>query len=143
MIDPISEAEYRLRLANEHLGRAEAYYDHGDWAGCVRYSQLAIENFAKAIISVFEVPTWSHDPSNQLMNVMNKVPEGLRGLVGELARLSHEVAREYARSTYGEPSSLLTPGMLYDRDYAGSILNSARRARDIAYSVLRQLGVDI
>jgi len=26
MIDPISEAEYRLRLANEHLGRAEAYY---------------------------------------------------------------------------------------------------------------------
>ncbi len=30
MIDPISEAEYRLRLVNEHLGRAEAYYDHGD-----------------------------------------------------------------------------------------------------------------
>ena len=81
MIDPIGELEYRLALANEHLRRAETYCPLGDWAGCVHYSQLYIENFAKALISMYEVPTWSHDPSNQLLTLLNQLPEDLRGVL--------------------------------------------------------------
>ena len=142
MIDPIRELKYRLALANEHLRRAETYCQLGDWAGCVHYSQLSIENFVKALISMYEVPTWSHDPSNQLLTLLSQLPEDLRSIVRELALMSREVAVEHARSTYGEPSSGLTPGMLYDRDYASALLNKARRARDIVNTVLRRLGIE-
>ena len=142
MIDPIGELKYRLALANEHLRRAEMYCQVSDWAGCVHYSQLSIENFAKALISMYEVPTWSHDPSNQLLTLLSQLPEDLRSIVRELALMSREVTVEHARSTYGEPSSGLTPGMLYDRDYASALLNKARRARDIVNTVLRRLGIE-
>ncbi len=82
------EVQYRYRLANEHLSRAERYCSIEDWAGCVHYSQLAVENFAKAIIAIYQVPTWSHDPSNQLMNIINQLPGEVRELVIELARMS-------------------------------------------------------
>ena len=78
---------------------------------------------------MYEVPTWSHDPSNQLLTLLSQLPEDLRSIVRELALMSREVAVEHARSTYGEPSSGLTPGMLYDRDYASALLDKARRAR--------------
>lgn|GEM_PF-2072052 len=60
----------------------------------------------------------------------------------ELALISHEVAVEHARSTYGEPSSGLTPNMLYDGDYASALLNMARRARGVVNTVLRCLGIE-
>jgi hypothetical protein len=53
MIDPINEVRYRYRLANEHLERAEKYCSIDNWAGCVHYSQLAVENFAKAVIAIY------------------------------------------------------------------------------------------
>ncbi len=53
----------------------------------VHYS-LAVENFAKAIIAIYQVPTWSHDPSNQLMGIINQLPGEVRELVIELARMS-------------------------------------------------------
>ncbi|WP_243678835.1 hypothetical protein [Vulcanisaeta distributa] len=49
---------------------------------------LAVENFAKAIIAIYQVPTWSHDPSNQLMGIINQLPGEVRELVIELARMS-------------------------------------------------------
>ena len=63
-LNPLSEIKYRLRLASEHLQRAERLFNLGDWVGTVSSSQIAVENFAKAVIAVFEVPTWSHDPRN-------------------------------------------------------------------------------
>jgi len=68
--NPLSEVRYRYRLAVEHLERAGRLFSLRDWVGTISSSQLAIENFAKAVISVFEVPTWSHDPSNQLNGLM-------------------------------------------------------------------------
>lgn len=69
--DPSLEASYRLRLASKHLERAERLYRLSDWAGAIQLAQLAIENYARAVIDAFETPTWSHDPSSQL--------EGLHG----------------------------------------------------------------
>lgn len=42
-------------------------------------SQPAIENFAKAVIAIFEVPTWSRDPSNQLNDLIEKLPNDVVG----------------------------------------------------------------
>jgi len=130
-IDPVTEARYRYRLALQHLTRAERLYGLSDWAGTVQFAQLAIENFAKTLIALFEVPTWSHDPSSQLLRLLSNFPPGMADEVRELAGLVREVAPEHGRSTCGEPSRGLTPAELYDEDQARGILGKARRARNL------------
>ncbi len=140
-INPLTEVHYRYRLAKQHLIRAEKLYRLGDWAGTVQFAQLAIENFAKALIAVFEVPTWSHDPSSQLLRLVSRFPHSTTEQVRELANIAREVAPEYGRSTYGEPNRGLTPNELYDEEHAREILEKAHRARDIAENVLSALGI--
>ena len=108
-LDPLSDVRYRCRLASEHLTRAEKLLSLGDWAGTVSAAQLWIENFAKAVIALFEVPTWSHDPSNQLHRLVNKLPDDIRDMTRGLAYMAHEVAPGHGRSSYGEPSAGLAP----------------------------------
>ena len=142
-LNPLSEVKYRYRLALEHLERAERLFKLNDWVGTVSSSQLAIENFAKAVIAVFEVPTWSHDPSNQLENIVKKIPQHLVKEVGELALLAREVAPEHGRSTYGEPSRGLTPSDIYREHHAIESLRKARRAKELAERVLIELGLKL
>ena len=75
-LDPVEEALYRLRLASEHLKRAELALRARDWPMAVHFSQLAAENAAKAIIAVFEAPARTHDPSEQLLGryMMRSMP---------------------------------------------------------------------
>ena len=114
-LNPLSEIKYRLKLASEHLQRAERLFNLGDWAGTVSSSQIAVENFAKAVIAVFEVPTWSHDPLEQLKSLIGRLPSSMTGIVSELMVIAGEVAPEHGRSTYGEPSMGLTPSDIYAR----------------------------
>ena len=102
---PLGEVKYRYRLGVEQLERAERLFSLGDWVGTVSSSQLAVENFAKAVIAVFDVPTWSHDPSDQLNSLVGRLPGGLVDDVRELALMARELAPEYGRSSYGEPSA--------------------------------------
>lgn len=108
-INPLNEVKYRYKLANEKLERAEKLFSLKDWVGVVSNSQLAIENFAKTIIAIFEIPTWSHDPSNQLYDLIMKIPNELIENIKEIAIIAREMAPEHARSSYGEPTRGLTP----------------------------------
>ena len=76
-IDPLVEAQYRFKLASNHLVRAERMLDIGDWVSTVHFTQLAIENFVKAIIALYEVPTWGHDPSNRLLRLLDRIPQNM------------------------------------------------------------------
>ncbi|RLF24999.1 MAG: DNA-binding protein [Thermoprotei archaeon] len=142
-LDPLDELLYRYRLATQHLSRSERLYSLGDWAGAVQFAQLAIENFAKALIALYEIPTWSHDPSSQLLRLMERFPEELRSMVSEIAEAAREVASEHGRSTYGEPSMRLTPAEIYTKQDAQRILNLARRIHRIIRMVFEQLNVHI
>ena len=142
-LDPEAEAKYRYRLARQHLIRAENLFRLGDWAGTVQFSQLAIGNYAKTIIALFEIPTWSHDPSNQLKRVMSKFPPNAINHLKELANLSEEVAPEHGRSTYGEPDKGLTPNEIYDESKAREILHKAYKAQDVVDRVLEVLGIHV
>ena len=138
-LDPVEEALYRLRLAEEHLKRAEIALNARDWPMTVHFSQLAVENAAKALIAVFEVPIRTHDPSEQLLGLLDRLPVELRAGAGELARAAHELAPEHARSTYGLPAEGLTPSDIYDEGYAEECVNRARRVLDIARRALEEL----
>jgi HEPN domain-containing protein len=145
-INPRGEAEYRLRLSKNYLKRAEASFVSGDFATCVLFSQTAVKNAAKAIIAICKVPSWSHDPSAELRDLLRenrehivKRDEKLAFNIESLAGISHELAPEHGRATYGEPERGLTPEELYDKDYASSVLKRAREAVKTASRALAVL----
>ena len=140
-INPENEISYRLRLAELYLEDAESAFERGDYRGAVASSQLSVENAAKAIIANFRVPSWSHDPSHELRELQEALPEDVRALVDELADTAGELAPEHGKATYGEPTRGLTPWDIYDEGDAERALRYARRALVIARSVLRTLGV--
>ncbi|MEM0017837.1 MAG: HEPN domain-containing protein [Candidatus Korarchaeum sp.] len=142
-LNPLTEVRYRYRLAVEHLERAERLFSLKDWAGTVSTSQLAIENFAKAIIAVFEAPTWSHDPSNQLIGLIGRLPAEVADDVRELAALTREMAPEHGRSSYGEPTVGLLPSEIYGEDHASNALRRGKEARAITERVLDMLNVEL
>jgi len=142
-IDPVEEARYRFRLAIQHFNRAKRLYELNDWVGTVQFSQLAIENFAKTLIALFEIPTWSHDPSNQLLKLLNKFPSKATNYIRELIEIVRDVAPEHGRSTYGEPSKGLTPNDIYTNNIAKEIFEKACRAKTIVKKVLNMLSIHL
>ena len=134
--NPLSEVRYRYRLAVEQLERAERLFSLEDWVGTVSGCQLAVENFAKAVVSIFEVPTWSHDPSNQLNGLIERLPRDVVEDAKKLAVSAREMAAEHGRSSYGEPSAGLTPSDIYREYHASDALGKAKKAGTIADKVL-------
>lgn len=135
-LNPISEVKYRYRLAMEQLKRAERLYSLKDWVGVVSFSQLAAENFTKSIIAIFEVPTWSHDPSGQLESLIDRLPNELTDDLKKLAKIVRNLAPEHGRSSYREPNVGLTPSDIYREDHASDALRKAKESRKIAEKFL-------
>jgi len=81
-MDPEAEVNYRVKLAEQYLADAEGAYGREDYRTTVASSQLAVENAAKAVISAYRIPSWSHDPSHELRDLIEqnapscKVPSG-------------------------------------------------------------------
>lgn len=142
-LNPVREIRYRFRLATEHMKRAERLFKLRDWVGVVNSVQLAVENFAKALIAAFEVPTWSHDPSTQLLKLLDRFPSSLRDDIQVIARVVRELAPEHGRSTYGEPSRGLTPSELYREGHASEALDKAVKVLDATRKVLEALGIKV
>jgi len=107
----------------------------------VASSQLAAENAAKAVVAVYRVPSWSHDPSHELREVAAQLPASLKPLAEELASVAELLALERGRATYGEPARGLTPWELYTREDAEAALRRARKAVELAKTILRELRV--
>lgn len=141
ILNPLSEVRYRYRLAVDHLTRAERLFALRDWAGAVSACQLSVENFAKSVMAVFEVPAWGHDPSERLRVLIGKFPSDVEKIAKELASLVREMAPEHGRSSYGEPSAGLTPSDIYKEAHAINALKDARRAKKITERILNRLGV--
>lgn len=122
------------------MERAERLLPLRDWAGVVQSSQLAVENFAKAVIAAFETPTWSHDPSGQLESLRARAAE-ISGELEELAKLARELAPEHGRCAYGEPDKGLTPADIFAEAHAASALRKARRAKELTERALGKLSI--
>ena len=143
MFDPMDEVRYRYRLAVNYLRDANEAFNRGDWRGTVANAQLSAENAAKAVIAVYRVPSWSHDPSGELQELVDRMPRELTDLVIELAGIARRLAPEFGRSTYGEPSMGLTPWDIYTQGDAENALGMAKRAVEIMKTILRTLGINV
>jgi len=122
------------------LREAEDALKRGDYRGAVASSQLSAGNAAKAVIALFRVPSWSHDPSHELLEEAQQLRPELKVLAEELAEIARRLAPEHARATYGEPVRGLTPWDLYSRGDAEEALTLARRAYRLMEALLRELG---
>jgi len=131
------EAERRIRLAERHLYEAEEATNRNDFPEAVGHSQLCVENAAKAIIACFCIPSWSHDPSEELRQavVPLKLEQAAMAEIERLADFAHLLAPEHGRTNYGTITHL--PDELYGKTEAKDALGMARQALRIARGFIR------
>lgn len=125
--NPESEVNYRAKLAHEFLEDAERRLEDGDYRGCVQCSQLSAENAAKAVIATRRIPSWGHDPSSELLQIVPEMNKGLWEKARRLGAIAARLAPEHGRTTYGDPLRMMTPRMLYD---SGAAQESLRLAKE-------------
>jgi len=143
VFNPLNEVIYRYKLAKNFLREAEEAFKRGDWRNTVSASQLAAENAAKAIIAFYRIPSWSHDPSHELLSILSNIPSHVRKLTEEVAVIARTLAPEHGRSTYGEPTRGLTPWDIYKREDAEKAINIARKAVKNTIKVLKALNIKL
>jgi len=98
-----------LKDAQACLSSARRDKEAEDFRATVRNSQLVVKLSAKGVIACFGEPEWSHDPSRQLLNIIdaNRNPiEKLfgSGMIDELKRLAQDakdIAPWHGRAVYG------------------------------------------
>jgi len=142
-IDPVEEVYYRFRLALEHLDTAKRRFNAEDWPGVVESTQLAVENLAKAIISHFHLPSWTHDPSLELLEISKNISPEIKLYINRLAEIVSDLAPEHGRTSYGIPSERLTPREIYNKSKAENALRKASNALKICIQVLSYLGYNL
>jgi len=98
---------------------------------------MAVENSAKALITIHAVPSWSHDPSPELLSIKEKFSSALQHDVERLADLTETLAPEHARASYGDPLRGISPWELYRREYAERAVKVAREATNIMKRLLK------
>ncbi len=83
------EAKRWLKDAEAALTSAKKNVSLKEFRVVVQNSQMAIEGSAKAVISCFAHPDWSHDPRDQLMEIIELQQEPISRKMGRdiLARL--------------------------------------------------------
>lgn len=141
-LNPINEVKYRLKLAKQYFRDAREAYSRRDYRGTVMSSQLSAENAAKAVIAVFRIPSWSHDPSLELLELIDQLPETVRKNAVDLANIAKTLAPEHGRATYGEPLRGLTPWDIYGEEDARKALKMAEKAFRITQNILRELRIN-
>ena len=121
------------------MEEAEEAYRRRDYRGTVSSSQLSVENSAKAVIAIFRIPSWSHDPSIELRELIDQLPNRVKEFAEKLAEMAETLAPEHGRSTYGEPLRGLTPWEIYGERDAHTALNYARNSIEYAQKILNAL----
>lgn len=137
-LNPQSEVQYRVKLATRYLKEAEEAIKRKDYRNTVASSQLCAENAAKAIIALYRIPSWSHDPSHELLEITPNLKPKLRKLAEELAEIARKLAPEHGRTTYGEPTKGLTPWDIYSEEDAKEALTMARKAWKTMKTILKE-----
>lgn len=130
------EATRRLKIAQRHLKEAEEDMKRKDYPEVVSHSQLSVENAAKTIISCFRIPSWTHDPGEELLDVLSELDldKRLKEQIERLAEYAHRLAPEHSRTNYGTLTEL--PEELYNEKDAEESLRMAKEGVEIAKKFL-------
>jgi HEPN domain-containing protein len=99
------ETQRWLRDAEACLSTAQTVFFLSDYRAAVQNAQLCIELSAKAVIACFAEPVWRHDPSKQLLKLIEEhggeIEERLSERLHVLAADVQEAAPWHGWSVYG------------------------------------------
>lgn len=130
----LREAEKRMRDGEDCLKAAEELFLRELYRSSMQNSQGCVELCAKAVISLFEEPDWTHNPGRQLKEIL-KIHEEAIGeneveKLSELAQDAGELAPWHGKVLYGEATEegLLPAVELCTKESAEWALNKAKRA---------------
>ena len=115
-----------VRRAGIRLRAVKVLFDAESWADVVRESQEVVELALKGLLRAcgIEAPRL-HDVSEILLAERARLPEGLRGDVEALARISRDLRRDRELAFYGAED--LTPSGFYKRFDAERAFEGAGR----------------
>lgn len=136
-------AHYRLRLAAGFLREAEQDFELERWRSCVDNAQLATENAGKAVLALFGVVPRTHDPAQQIAQILrdrNLSADLVSALERMLPDLMALGSAEHFLTDYGDEACYRLPWEIFDRDAAADALASARRSAASARAVFEMLG---
>ncbi len=124
---------HNTELARDYIQRSTArlraldvLFEAESWADVVRESQELVELALKALLRSVGVapPPRIHDVSDVLEAEAHRLPDGLRGELGTLTRISKDLRRDRELAFYGAED--LTPSGFYTREDGERALRDAR-----------------
>lgn len=138
------EDNLRLKDARASLESANRAFLEEDWRVTIQNAQLCVELSAKAIISYFAEPEWTHNPGEQLLKIANKYQDQIEERyhredmiirIHQLSSDAKEAAPWHGRSTYGwedEEMGRIASVDLCTREVAERLLEMARNSFETA-----------
>jgi HEPN domain-containing protein len=142
----ITEAKRWLKDAKACLNTARSVFPLGDYRATIQNAQLCIKLSAKAIIACFAEPVWRHDPSEQLLKLLEEHEGEIReGSAAKLRTLAQDVqgaAPWHGWSVYGrmEPGGWVPAVDLCTEEKARNLLERAEAAFQTANGFCSRLG---
>lgn len=147
----LSEVDIRLRDAQANFSTAQRSFFAQDYRAVVQNAQLCIELSAKAVIAYYEEPAWTHNPSEELLKILEEHRGEIAEMLGNEVENLHTLAKDagvaapwHARSTYGmrSKSGIWLPAVdICTREMAEDLLERASRSYETAVRFSRHLGL--
>ncbi len=136
-------ARYRIRLAEGFLAEAEQDFELRRWRSCVDNAQLSTENAGKCVLAVFGVVPRTHDPAQQIAQILRTkdLPPDLESTLEKmLPDLLALGSAEHFLTDYGDEVRYRSPWEIFDRQAAADALGAARRSVASAREILLMQG---
>lgn len=132
--------QYRLHLAEGFLKEAEQDFGLERWRSCVDNAQLATENAGKSVLALFGVVPKTHDPAQQIAQILRtqNLPlsrrEAMEKMLPDLLALG---SAEHFLTDYGDEVTFKLPWDLFDQSAAADALQAARRSINCARAIFQ------
>ena len=133
------DAEYRLKVAQGFLNEASQDVGLGRWRSAVDNAQLAVENSAKAVLSLLGPVGRTHNPAVPLQQAL---ADGLFALayrqpIRRLVELAELMGPDvHVQTDYGDEVGRRTPWELFDQSDAQQALAMAEEAVGLAQTLI-------
>jgi HEPN domain-containing protein len=135
-------ALYRLRIAHGFLEESRQDVQLQRWRSAVDNAQLAVENSAKATLSLAAPVGKTHNPAPQLRETLSKgyfsadIAEKIERLAECAEQLGFDV---HIQTDYGDETGRLTPWDLFDEEDARQAQSLAQESVDLAETIIREV----
>jgi len=133
---------YRLKVAQGFLEESRQDVQLRRWRSAVDNAQLAVENSAKAVLSLVAPIGKTHNPALQLRENLSKghFPADIAEKVERLAECAEQLGFDvHIQTDYGDETGRLTPWDLFDENDACQAQSLAQESVYLADTIFREV----